>query len=176
MEPLAFDVPTLGPADADLVSAPVPPRARLADLTGLGRLFLMSAAVWTGAGLVFALQRAAMNALRAHAGAPRPFLMLLAEELVSWWPCALLTPPVVAATFRARASVPSLGRTLAFHAAGATVFVVAAGALMGLAEGLLPWAPADGGPLRDAAWGALRYLGADLLLYALIVAGAAAAA
>jgi LytS/YehU family sensor histidine kinase len=97
-------------------------------------------------------------------------------QLASWWPCALLTPPVVAATLRARKPDASLGRMVAMHTTGAALFVVVGGSLMGIAEGLLPWAPASRGLVHDAGWGVLRYLGPDLLLYALIVAGAEAAA
>ena len=66
-------------------------------------------------------------------------------ELASWWPCALLTPPVVATTLRARDPSASLGRTLAVHAGGAVLFAIVAGSLMGLAESLIPWARHHGG-------------------------------
>jgi two-component system LytT family sensor kinase len=176
MEPLPPDPPTLDPADSGAACVAVQPRARLPDLVGIVRLFLLAFGFWTVTALVFALQDAAVGALTAHAGPPRPLLRILAAQLASWWPCALLTPPVVAATLRAREPGSSLGRTVARHVAGAVLFVVAGGSLMGIAEGLLPWAPANGGPVHDAAWGVLRYLGPDLLLYALIVAGAEAAA
>jgi LytS/YehU family sensor histidine kinase len=45
---------------------------------------------------------------------------------------------------------------------------------MGLAESLLPWAEPDGGLLGTAGWGILRYIGPDLLLYALIALGSEA--
>jgi hypothetical protein len=56
------------------------------------------------------------------------------------------------------------------------MFLTVGGALMGLAESLLPWAEPDGGLLGAAGWGILRYIGPDLLLYALIAVGTEAAA
>jgi LytS/YehU family sensor histidine kinase len=47
---------------------------------------------------------------------------------------------------------------------------------MGIAENLLPWAKPEGGLATVAVWGILRYIGPDMLLYALIVAAAEAAA
>jgi hypothetical protein len=176
MEPLPRDPPTTDPPDSGTGSAPIQPRARLPDLVGVGRLFLLAFGFWTATALVFALQDAAMGALTPRPGMQGPLLRHLAEQLASWWPCALLTPPVVAATLRIRETGASPGRTAAMHAAGAVLFVTAGGSLMGIAEGLLPWAPAGGGLVHDAVWGVLRYLGVDLLLYALIVAGAEAAA
>lgn len=149
------------------------PRARLHDLIGLGRLFVLSLACWTLTALVFAAQGAMF---RAHVGAPEPWLRLIVEQLASWWPCALLTPPVAAITLRTRRPGATLGRTLGVHAAGAFLFLTVGGALMGIAESLLPWSPRDGGLLDAATWGILRYIGPDLLLYALIVAAAEAAA
>ena len=112
----------------------------------------------------------------ARPGGPRPFLQLLVMELASWWPCALLTPPVVATTLRARDPSASLGRTLAVHAGGAVLFAIVAGSLMGLAESLIPWARHHGGLAYDAGWGVVRYTGVNLLLYTLMVAGTEAAA
>jgi signal transduction histidine kinase len=149
------------------------PRARLCDLIGLGPLFLLGFVFWTATGLVFAAEGALV---RAHVGAAEPFGRLVAEQLASWWPCALLTPAVVAATLWARRPGSSLGWTLGIHAAGAVLFLTVGGALMGIAESLLPWAKPDGGLLETAKWGILRYIGPDLLLYALIVAAAEAAA
>ena len=176
MEPHPGDPATPDPADSGTVSVAIQPRARLRDLVGIGRLFFLAFGFWTVTAVIFALQGAAVAALTTDPGMPRPSLRLLAEQLASWWPCALLTPPVVAATLGARVPGASPGRRVAMHAVGAALFVMVGGALMGIAEGLLPWAPADGGLVHDAAWGVLRYLGPDLLLYALIVAGAEAAA
>jgi signal transduction histidine kinase len=104
-----------------------------------------------------------------------PWHRLVAEQLASWWPCVLLTPPVVAGTLRARRAA-SRARMLAMHGFGVVLFLTVGGALMGLAESLLPWAEPDGGLLGAAGWGILRYIGPDLLLYALIAVGTEAAA
>ncbi|HUR95181.1 MAG TPA: histidine kinase [Gemmatimonadales bacterium] len=161
------------PDRADDVADLEPGPARLDDLIGVGRLFLYALGFWSAFALVFAVERAVM---RAHAGAPLPMLRLLAEELASWWPAAVLTPPFVAAALRLRAPGAPLVRTLGVHAAGAALFVAVGGALMGLSERLLPWADRTESAASAAAWGILRYLGPDLLLYALIVVGAEAAA
>jgi two-component system, LytTR family, sensor kinase len=158
------------------IAAPVlegpAPRARLRDLIGLGRLFLLGFAFWTVTGLVFAAEGRLMQ---VHAGVAQPWYRLVVEQLASWWPCALLTPPVVMGTLWARRPGASVGRMVAVHALGAGLFLTVGGALMGVAESLLPWAQPDGGLLGAAGWGILRYIGPDLLLYALIVAAAEAA-
>jgi two-component system, LytTR family, sensor kinase len=140
--------------------------ARLADLVGLGRLFLSSLAFWSGVALVFAVQYAL---LQLGSERPMPFHHLVLGELASWLPCALLTPVLVATALRVRAAGLSLAPVLLFHAAGAALFVTLGGALMGTLENLLPWAP-HRGALAAAGSGILRYLGPDLLLYCLVVA------
>jgi hypothetical protein len=149
------------------------PRARLSDLIGLAPLLLLGFGFWTVTGLVFAGEAAL---LQAHAGISQPWYRLVAEQLASWWPCVLLTPPAVAVTLWARRPRARVSRMAAIHALGAALFLTVGGALMGLAESLLPWAARDGGPLAAAGWGILRYVGPDLLLYALIVAATEAAA
>jgi two-component system LytT family sensor kinase len=176
MEPLSLDPTTPDQPGGGAASAPVPLRTRLPDLIGLGRLFLLAFGFWTVTAVVFALQDAAVGALMARPGGPRPFFQLLVMELASWWPCALLTPPVVATTLRARDPSASLGRTLAVHAGGAVLFAIVAGSLMGLAESLIPWTRHHGGLGYDAGWGVVRYTGVNLLLYTLMVAGTEAAA
>lgn len=181
MELLSSDPPTLdqaggtGTTGAAGASIPIPPRARLTDLIGLPRLFLLAFAFWTVTAVVFALQDVAVGAvLRPRTG--RPLGQLLIMQLASWWPCALLTPPVVVVTLRARERGASLGRALTGHAGGALLFAIAAGSLMGAAEGLVPWARDRGGLLPEAGLGVLRYVGVNLLLYTMIVAGTEAAA
>ena len=176
MEPLSLDPTTPDQPGGSAASAPVPLRTRQPDLIGLGRLFLLAFGFWTVTAVVFALQNAAVGALMARPGGPRPFFQLLVMELASWWPCALLTPPVVATTLRARDPSASLGRTLAVHAGGAVLFAIVAGSLMGLAESLIPWARHHGGLAPDAGWGVVRYTGVNFLLYTLMVAGTEAAA
>jgi signal transduction histidine kinase len=180
MEPLLTDPSMLdqagGTAGAAGTSVAIPPQARLPDLIGLAPLFLLAFAFWTVTAIVFALQDAAVGVLAARPGMSRPLLQHLIMQLASWWPCALLTPPVVAATLRARVPDAPLRRTLAVHAGGAMLFVIAAGSLMGMAESLVPWARHRGGLPAEAGWGVLRYVGVNLLLYTLIVAGAEAAA
>jgi signal transduction histidine kinase len=105
-----------------------------------------------------------------------PFLRILAQELASWSPCALLTPPVVAMTLRVRRLGQSARRVVAFHLAGAVLFASLTGSLMGLAEYAIPWTPDRGGPLHAAWWALLGYLGFNLLFYLLIVALTEAAA
>jgi signal transduction histidine kinase len=105
-----------------------------------------------------------------------PFLRILAQELASWSPCALLTPPVVAMTLRVRRLGRSARRVVLFHLAGAVLFASLTGSLMGLAEYAIPWTPDRGGPLHAAWWALLGYLGFNLLFYVLIVAGTEAAA
>jgi len=145
---------------------------RLRDLIGPGRLVLLGFGFWTFTGLVFAAEAAL---LQAHAGVHAPWYRLVAEQLASWWPCVLLTPPVAAGTLRARRA-RSRARLVAMHGLGVLMFLTVGGALMGLVESLLPWAEPDGGLLGAAGWGILRYIGPDLLLYALIALGTEAAA
>jgi hypothetical protein len=160
------------PIAAPTLEGPAP-RAQLRNLIGLGRLFLLGFGFWTLTGLLFAGEGALMQ---AHVGVAEPFARLVAEQLASWWPCALLTPPVVALTLRARRPGASRGHVLGVHAVGAVLFLTVGGALMGIAENLLPWAKPEGDLATVAVWGILRYIGPDLLLYALIVAAAEAAA
>jgi signal transduction histidine kinase len=162
-EPVDPETPLEGPV----------PWARLRDLIGLGRLFLLGFVCWTFTALVFAAEA---GLVRAHVGAPEPWPRLIAEQLASWWPCALLTPPVVALALWARRRRATPGRLVAVHAAGAVLFLTVGGAIMGISESLLPWAERDGGFVGAAAWGVLRYMGPDLLLYALMATAAEAAA
>ncbi len=140
--------------------------ARLGDLAGVGRLFLAGLAFWSAVALVFAVQLALLQA-----GAQRrmPLHQLVVSELASWLPCALLTPPLVAAALRVRAAGLSLGRVLVLHTIGAVLFVTVGGALMGTLESLLPWFPHEPG-LAAAGAGILRYPGPDLLIYFIVVA------
>jgi two-component system LytT family sensor kinase len=147
---------------------------RLRDLIGLGRLFAYGFGFWSAVAVVFALQFAVMT---AHLGRPAvPFTRMVVEQLASWWPCALLTPPIVAFTLRVRGFDGHRGRVLLAHAAGAVLFVTVGGAMMGILESLLPWDTDAQGLLAAAQWGIIRYFGADLLIYFLIVAATEAAA
>ncbi len=148
-----------------------PPRLR--DLIGVGRLLLYGLGFWTSVALVFAAQHAL---LLARAGVSQPLYQVVMSELASWWPCVLLTPPTVAATLQIRARQLSRLGALGAHAVGALLFLMVAGAAMGVLEALLPWGRPDGGWLRAAAWGTARYVGPNLLLYLLIVAAALSAA
>ena len=149
-----------------VVDSPEVRPARLRDLVSLRRLFLASLAFWTAVGLVFAGQFALMQL-----GSDRrmPLHQLVVGELVSWVPCALLTPAIVAAALRVRAAGLSLPRVLLFHLIGAALFVVIGGALMGTVENLLPWTRPETA-LAAAGSGILRYLGPDLLIYCQVVA------
>jgi signal transduction histidine kinase len=149
------------------------PRARLQDLIGVGRLFACALAFWTAVAGMFAVQDVLVA---AYTGREASFPRLLAEQLASWWPCALLTPPTVAATLHARRPGGSVARVLAAHAAGLVLFLAVGGAMMGSFETLLPWAQWPGGLIEAAEAGILRYLGVDVLLYVMIVAGTLAAA
>jgi signal transduction histidine kinase len=153
-------------------AAPARP-SRLRDLIGWGRLYVYGFAFWAAAALVFAFQYWLMAVYQGQAAAP--FHRLLIEQIASWWPCALLTPPLVAATIRARSVERPIGRALVYGV-GAAVFVAVGGALMGISDSLVPWQTRPGGSIAAAQWGMLRYLGADLLIYFLIVAAAQAAA
>ena len=157
--------PSPAPPTVPDESAPGRP-ARLGDLVGLGRLFLAGLVFWTAIALVFAGQLAL---LQLGGGRRMPLHQLLVSELASWLPCALLTPPLVAAALRVRAAGLSLTRVLLLHTLGAVLFVIVGGALMGTLESLLPWFPQRPG-LAAAGSGILRYLGPDLLLYGLVVA------
>ena len=149
-----------------IVDSPEVRPARLRDLVSLRRLFLASLAFWTAVGLVFAGQFALMQL-----GSDRrmPLHQLVVGELVSWVPCALLTPAIVAAALRLRAAGLSLPRVLLFHLIGAALFVVVGGALMGTVENLLPWTRPETA-VAAAGSGILRYLGPDLLIYCQVVA------
>ena len=149
-----------------IVDSPEVRPARLRDLVSLWRLFLASLAFWTAVGLVFAGQFALMQL-----GSDRrmPLHQLVVGELVSWVPCALLTPAIVAAALRVRAAGLPLPRVLLFHLIGAALFVVVGGALMGTVENLLPWTRPETA-LAAAGSGILRYLGPDLLIYCQVVA------
>lgn len=146
---------------------------RLRDLIGVGRLFAYGFAFWTAVALVFAVEH---SLLLARTGAGGPFHRLVAEQLASWWPCALLTPPVVAATLWIRARQASLLGALGAHVVVALLFVTVGGAMMGTLENLLPWAEPEGGWLTTAGWGIVRYLGPDLLIYLFLIASAQSAA
>jgi hypothetical protein len=160
------------PAESPVPEEPDAERpARLRDLVGLGRLFLAGFAFWTAVALVFASQDALVL------GTTRiPLHQLVVGELASWWPCALLTPALVAGALRVRAPGPSLTRALLLHALGAALFIGIGGALMGAIESLLPWARHDAGLAVAAAQGVIRFLGPDLLLYCMVVAATEAAA
>ncbi len=170
MDPSAGS-PLLGSPPAE--PSPAEPPARMRDLVSPARLFLGGLVFWTAVALVFSVQDAL---LMPRLGVAMPFHRHLVTELASWWPCALLTPPIVAATLRVRAPGPSLARALLLHTLGAALFVTVGGALMGLLESLVPWSRWDSGPLAAAGYGILRYLGPDLLLYCLVVAATEAAA
>ncbi len=151
------------PDDPDL------PIARLRDLVAPARLLLAGFGFWTAFALVFAIEYWLL-------AIPEPFPRIVAGQLASWWPCALLTPPLAAATIRIRALRVSRPRAVLLHAMGAAAFVVVGGALMGASESLLPWSPAEGRMLAAARHGVIRYLGPDLLLYCMVVAATMAAA
>jgi two-component sensor histidine kinase len=155
---------------------PEPPAlvpARLRDLVRPGRLFLWGFAFWTGVALVFAVQHALLG---AHFGRSEPFHRVVIGQFASWWPLAVITPPLVALVLRFRTPGRPVYRIVTLHAVGAVVFAVIAGALMGLSESLIPWGRQPGGPLTAAQWGVVGYLGPDLLLYVMIVAAAEASA
>jgi signal transduction histidine kinase len=148
-----------------------PPQLR--DVIGVGRLFFYCFWFWTALALVHALEYAL---LLARNGVTQPFYRLAASQLASWWPCVLLTPPTVAATLRIRAREGSPPSALGAHVIVALLFLTVGGAMMGTLESLLPWAKPEGGLLAAAAWGVVRYIGPDLLLYLLILAGTLSAA
>jgi signal transduction histidine kinase len=151
---------------APILDGPEVRPARLHDLVSLRRLFLASVAFWTAVGLVFAGQFALMQLATDHR---MPLHQLVVGELVSWVPCALLTPAIVAAALRVRAPGLSLPRVLLLHLLGAALFVLLGGALMGTVENLLPWTRPETA-LAAAGSGILRYLGPDLLIYCQVVA------
>jgi signal transduction histidine kinase len=145
------------------------PIARLRDLVALGPLLLAGLGFWTVFALVFSIQWWLL-------AVPEPFPRIVADQLASWWPCALLTPPLAAVTLRIRAVRLSPVRALLLHAVGAAGFLLVGGALMGTFESLLPWSEATDGVLAAARQGVIRYLGPDLLLYCMVVAATMAAA
>jgi signal transduction histidine kinase len=151
---------------APILDGPEVRAARLHDLVSLRRLFLASVAFWAAVGLVFAGQFALMQLATDHR---MPLHQLVVGELVSWVPCALLTPAIVAAALRVRAPGLSLPRVLLLHLLGAALFVLLGGALMGTVENLLPWTRPETA-LAAAGSGILRYLGPDLLIYCQVVA------
>ena len=63
------------------------PIARLRDLVALGPLLLAGLGFWTVFALVFSIQWWLL-------AVPEPFPRIVADQLASWWPCALLTPPL----------------------------------------------------------------------------------
>jgi len=144
------------------------PIARLRDLVALGPLLLAGLGFWTVFALVFSIQWWLL-------AVPEPFPRIVADQLASWWPCALLTPPLAAVTLRIRALRLPPARALLLHAAGAAGFLLVGGALMGTFESLLPWSEATDGVLAAARQGVIRYLGPDLLLYCMVVAATMAA-
>jgi len=157
-------------------TVPDPPaqvRARLQDLVGLWRFVLWGFVFWTGFALVFAVQYALME---AHLGRQVAFHRLVVSQLASWWPLAFLSPPLVAIVLRFRTPGGSRARALLLHSIGAVLFVLVAGACMGLSERLIPWDRQTDGLLAAAKWGILGYLGPDLLLYVMIVAATEASA
>jgi signal transduction histidine kinase len=164
---------TLETPMAGALALPTSAQARLQDLVRPAALLGGAVLFWTAVALVFAGQYALVL---AHAGRAAPLHRILAEQLASWLPCALLTPVVVAGTLRVRVPGSSLSRALAPHAVGSALFVIVGGALMGTCEYLLPWADRREGALAAAQWGILRYLGPDLLLYWMMVAATEAAA
>jgi two-component system, LytTR family, sensor kinase len=147
--------------------------ARLRDLVSPIHLVLGGFAFWAAVALVFAIQD---SLVYPRVGIHLPFHRLLVGQLASWSACALLTPSIVAATLRNRASRPSVARGLLLHAPCAAAFVVLAGSLMGVMESVLPWSRWTHGIVAAAVDGLLRYLGFDLLLYILVVLATEAAA
>ena len=115
------------PDDSDL------PLARLRDLVAPGRLLLVGFAFWTAFALIFSIEYWLL-------AIPEAFPRIVASQLASWWPCALLTPPLAAGTIRIRALGLPRARALLLHAAGAAAFVIVGGALLirlGLTRGLV---------------------------------------
>src|SRR5262245_48051146 len=112
MHPLHDPDLAFGPSFPGAALDGPPPRARLRDLMSPGRLFLVGFVFWTLTGLLFAAEGALMQ---AHVGVAEPFHRLVADQLASWWPCALLTPPVVAITLRARRPGASVGHLVGMH-------------------------------------------------------------
>ncbi len=149
-----------------MVDEPAERPVRPADLGGLGRLFLLGWAFWTVVALVFAGQDVLLEI-----GKPthKPFFRLLATQLASWWPCAALSPAVVAGALWVRARRSSRLKAFLWHIPGAALFALVGGAIMGTLESLLPWSDWTQGIPAAARLGILRYLGADLLLYTLVV-------
>jgi two-component system, LytTR family, sensor kinase len=151
----------------------VEPPARLRDLVRPLHLVLGGWAFWTAVALVFAIQD---TLYFTRAGHPQPFHQLVGNQLASWWPCAVFTPPIALATLAIRRTRPGLARSLPLHALGALAFLACGGGLMGVFESLLPWSKWTRG-LPAAAWdGMLRYIGFNLLLYILVVMATEAAA
>src|SRR6185312_3645112 len=107
----------------------------------------------------FAVQYALME---AHLGRQVAFHRLVVSQLASWWPLAFLSPPLVAIVLRFRTPGGSRARALLLHSIGAVLFVLVAGACMGLSERLIPWDRQTDGLLAAAKWGILGYLGPDL--------------
>ena len=142
------------PDDPDL------PIARLRDLVAPARLLLAGFGFWTAFALVFAIEYWLL-------AIPEPFPRIVAGQLASWWPCALLTPPVAAAHAPdPRPCGSRAARALLLHAGGAAAFVIVGGALMGACREPAPLVASRRRPARrGAAWGMLRYIGPDLLLY-----------
>ena len=173
MSTVAPDTETLDFVSMGPPSGALPPQARLGNLIGVGRLFVYGTAFWTAVAVVFAVQQ---TLLAGYEGTDASFYRTLAIQLASWWPCALLTPPVVAATLYARGPGPALARPAVVHGVSVALFVTVGGALMGIFEALLPSSDGSGGLVAGAESGLLRYLGANILLYGMIAAAALAAA
>ncbi|MEO7456190.1 MAG: histidine kinase [Gemmatimonadaceae bacterium] len=122
---------------------------------------------WTILGLLFAVQGAAVRP-----GA-LPMATRILRSLVSFAPCAILTPFIAMIAMRFRLNGDERARPIIAHIVGASAFVVIGGAMMGAAEWL-----AGGRPdldlshsVREAVIG---YFAFDVLTYVSIVAVAQA--
>lgn len=127
------------------------------------RIVLISLAVWTTVGVVFAMPRFVSTAA---------WWPVLRASLAEWWAWGLLVPVIVAIDRRLPIAVNSLGTRLAAHIAiglPTTLIYSYVSAVVQALLGVLSWSGVVGlGPLQNAVKGGFLW---SLLVYLLVVGG-----
>ena len=118
---------------------------------------------WTVLALLFAIQGYVMRP------GPRGLAGDVLESLVSFAPCAILTPFIAIIAERFRFGEKRPWRPIAAHVAAAAAFVIVGGSMMGAAEWMVGARP-NRSLLESARLGVIGYMAFDVLVYAGVAA------